>query len=232
MLIDPDKTSLEAAERIVQQLGEGNVDLLLVGGSLLQDAHIQTLVPYLKSLTTIPIVLFPGSPQQVVPTADGILFLSLISGRNPDLLIGRHVEAAPLIKQSGLEVLPTGYMLIDCGKLTTAHYMSNTLPLPADKPDIAASTALAGEMLGLQLMYMDGGSGAQHPISTQMIRTVAETVAVPLVVGGGIRSVEMAKAAWQAGADLVVIGNALEKDPQGSLLQSLIAASADFRQRA
>ena len=231
MLLDPDKTSLEQAEQIAEQANHFEVDLLLVGGSLLQNNHIQQLVPYLKSLTQIPIVLFPGSPQQVVSSADGILFLSLISGRNPDLLIGRQVESAPLIRQSGLEVLSTGYMLIDCGKLTTAHYMSHTLPIPHDKADIAASTALAGEMLGLSLIYMDGGSGAPQPIAKKMIRTVSQTVAVPLFIGGGIRSAEMAHEAWQAGADIVVIGNALEKDPSGELLAALIQVRDGYRQR-
>ncbi|MFK7923044.1 MAG: geranylgeranylglyceryl/heptaprenylglyceryl phosphate synthase [Bacteroidia bacterium] len=223
ILLDPDKTSLDTAERVVTQAEENDVDWLLVGGSLLHDDHIRQLIPYLKSLTKIPVVLFPGSPQQVVPSADGILFLSLISGRNPDLLIGRHVEAAPLIRLSELEVLPTGYMLIDCGKPTTAHYMSGTQPIPYDKADIAACTAMAGEMLGLRMIYMDGGSGAAKPISADMIAAVSKHISAPLIIGGGIRSAEMARETWLAGADLIVVGNALEHDPSGTLLAEIMA---------
>ncbi|MEM6343426.1 MAG: geranylgeranylglyceryl/heptaprenylglyceryl phosphate synthase [Bacteroidota bacterium] len=222
MLLDPDKTSLDTAERVVLQAEKFDVDWLLVGGSLLHDDHIRQLIPYLKSLSKIPVILFPGSPQQVVPSANGILFLSLISGRNPDLLIGRHVEAAPLIRNTKLEVLPTGYMLIDCGKPTTAHYMSGTQPIPYDKADIAACTAMAGEMLGLKLIYMDGGSGASQPISPNMIQAVSQNTDIPLIVGGGIRSAAMAEQAWSAGADLIVVGNALERDPDGELLNAIM----------
>lgn len=229
ILLDPDKTSLESAETVVNQAERFGVDWLLVGGSLLHDEHIRQLIPYLKSLTRIPVVLFPGSPQQVVGSADGILFLSLISGRNPDLLIGRHVEAAPLIRQTQLEVLPTGYMLIDCGKPTTAHYMSGTQPIPYDKADIAACTAIAGEMLGLRLFYMDGGSGAAKPISPRMIQQVSQQVSQPLIVGGGIRTAEAARQAWTAGADMIVVGNALERDPKGKLLEEMMAVKAGIR---
>ena len=158
-------------------------------------------------------MLFPGGYLQVEPTADAILLLSLISGRNADFLIGQHVVAAPIIKQSKLEVLPTGYLLVDCGKQTTASYISNTTPLPDDKPSIAAATAMAGEMLGLKLMYLDGGSGALQPISTQTISAVKTVIDCPLIVGGGLNSIDKALAALNAGADLIVVGTGIESEP-------------------
>jgi putative glycerol-1-phosphate prenyltransferase len=192
-----------------------------VGGSLVADQHIHELIPYIKSRTSLPEILFPGSTHQIVPDADGILFLSLISGRNPDLLIGRHVEAAPLLKQTPLEVIPTGYMLIDCGVPTTASYISNTQPIPYHKPEIAVSTAMAGEMLGLKLMYLDGGSGAAKAISSAMVEQVSAHTDTPLLVGGGIRSIEEAERLWQAGADLLVVGTATEAADGGSLIEQM-----------
>jgi putative glycerol-1-phosphate prenyltransferase len=141
----------------------------------------------------------------------------MISGRNPELLIGQHVLAAPYLKASGLEVIPTGYLLIDGGTVTTAQYVSNTMPIPGGKGDIAACTAMAGEMLGLRLIYLDAGSGAARPVAPAMIRQVKESISVPLIVGGGIREPEQARHACQAGADVVVVGNALENDPSGYL---------------
>jgi putative glycerol-1-phosphate prenyltransferase len=139
--------------------------------------------------------------------------LSLISGRNPEYLIGQHVTAAPILKKSKLEILPTGYMLIDCGKQTTVSYISNTTPIPYDKPSVAVCTAMAGEMLGLKLLYVDGGSGAQMPVSAQMIAAIRKSVDIPIIVGGGISSPKKAAEALTAGADLIVIGNVIEKDP-------------------
>ena len=213
ILIDPDKAHPDAILDLLQQANQHGVDAFLVGGSLLKDDYIQQLVPLMKANTDIPVILFPGGVQQIVPSADGILFLSLISGRNPDLLIGQHVVAAPLLHQTDLEIIPTGYMLIESGRLTTAHYMSNTLPIPRDKADIATSTALAGEMLGLQLIYLEAGSGAQEAVPEEMIRSVSDHLSIPLIVGGGIRSAEAARQCWQAGADLLVIGSAIEKRP-------------------
>ena len=159
VLIDPDKLVRESLPDLAAKLNASGIDWVFVGGSLLLNDSIKQLVPALKALLRMPVILFPGSLMQICPGADGILFLSLISGRNPDLLIGNHVLAAPLLKQSGMEVLPTGYMLIDSGRPTSVHYMSNTQPIPYDKPDIAACTAMAGELLGLQLLYMDAMSG-------------------------------------------------------------------------
>ncbi len=158
-------------------------------------------------------VLFPGSNLQINEAADAILFLSLISGRNPDLLIGQHVIAAPLIKKYGLEVIPTGYLLINSGNDTTVSYMSNTQPIPYDKPDIAACTAIAGEMLGLEIIYMDAGSGAAQPISTDMISKVRKSIDTPLIIGGGINTAKKAETILKAGADMIVVGNGIEENP-------------------
>ena len=166
----------------------------------------------LKENSTIPVVLFPGNAMQVNDTADGILFLSLISGRNAEMLIGKQVITAPILRNSSLEILPTGYMLVDSGKPTTVSYMSNTYPIPATKDSIAVCTALAGEMLGLKLIYMDAGSGAQIPVSTSMIESVSTAIDIPLVIGGGIRTPEKAIANAKAGADIIVVGNAIEND--------------------
>ena len=167
----------------------------------------------LKKHAQIPVILFPGNTNQLSYKADGFLFLSLISGRNAEMLIGRHVIAAPYLKLSGLEILPTGYMLIDSGKPTSVSYMSNTFPIPSDKFDIAISTAMAGEMLGMKLIFLEGGSGAELSVSDEMIRMVHGSINIPLIVGGGIRTPERAAQCALAGANVIVIGNALEKKP-------------------
>ncbi|MEO6884053.1 MAG: geranylgeranylglyceryl/heptaprenylglyceryl phosphate synthase [Bacteroidia bacterium] len=209
LLIDPDKFhSLE----IIDAANKAQVDVLLVGGSILTSGNIEETILKIKKQTTIPVIIFPGNTMQISNKADGILFLSLISGRNPELLIGNHVIAAPLLKSSQIEVIPTGYMLIENGKQTAAAYMSQSLPIPADKDEIAVCTALAGEMLGLKMIYMDAGSGAKNPISASMIKAVRKNISVPLIIGGGIKTAEQAVVACDAGADIVVIGNAFEKD--------------------
>lgn len=228
MLLDPDKVNLGDVLTLARRAEAAAVDYFFVGGSLLTHGGIHELVQELKSVSSIPVILFPGSVYQIVPQADAILFLSLISGRNPELLIGQHVIAAPLLKASEIDVIATGYMLIDSGKPTTAHYISNTHPIPYDKPDIALCTAMAGEYLGLKVIYMDGGSGAEKPISTEMIQTVSEGIFAPLIVGGGIRSVAEAVEIWNAGADVIVIGNALEKHSNGTLLEDLAAAKSAY----
>lgn len=228
MLLDPDKVKLDEVEALVAKAESTAVDFFFVGGSLLTQGGIHELVRELKLYTQLPVILFPSSVYQIVPQADAILFLSLISGRNPELLIGQHVVAAPLLKESKLEVISTGYMLVDSGKPTTAHYISNTHPIPYDKPDIALCTALAGEYLGLKVIYMDGGSGAEKPLSEEMIRTVKNGISVPLIIGGGIRSVAEAVRIWDAGADIIVIGNALEQKTEGTLLEDLAAAKSAY----
>lgn len=223
VLIDPDSVEHEARLiELCERSNEAGADLILVGGSLITNGFFDRCIRVIKQHSAIPVVLFPGNIMQVNEEADAILLLSLISGRNPDLLIGKHVLAAPMLKKSGLEVIPTGYMLIDGGNITSVSYMSNTTPIPAEKDSIAACTALAGEMLGLQVTYMDAGSGAQNPIPVKLIRAVRENVSGPVFVGGGIRSVEGAVAACEAGADVVVVGNAFEKNPE--LVKTIAAA--------
>ena len=215
VLIDPD--SIESESQLInicKHSNESSIDFVLVGGSLITNGFFDRCIQIIKQHTQIPVVLFPGNIMQVSKDADAILLLSLISGRNPDLLIGKHVLAAPMLKKSGLEIIPTGYMLIDGGNITSVSYMSNTTPIPAEKHSIAACTAMAGEMLGLQVTYMDAGSGAQHPISTKIISAVRESVNGPIFIGGGIKTPEGAIAACNAGADVVVVGNAFEKEPE------------------
>lgn len=213
VLIDPDKVSLDQMPSLAARAAACHVDYFFIGGSLITENQLETCLTVLKDHCEIATVLFPGSILQINGKADGILLLSLLSGRNPELLIGQHVVAAPYLRASGLEIISTAYLLIDGGRPTTASYMSNTLPIPADKPDIAACTAMAGEMLGFKLLYLDAGSGAQHRVSTATIQAVRQAVDLPIIVGGGIRTPEAARQSLQAGADLIVIGNAIEKEP-------------------
>jgi phosphoglycerol geranylgeranyltransferase len=213
VLIDPDNHTPASLKKIRSLSIKAGVDLFFFGGSLLTRDRVDASLEILKQDNPVPVILFPGNDFQVNPRADGILFLSLISGRNPELLIGKHVVAAPYLKASGLEVIPTGYILVDGGSATSVSYMSNTIPVPSDKPAIAACTAMAGEMLGLRMIYLDAGSGAKRPVPPAMIREVRNTVSAPLVVGGGIRTPSMARQAAKAGANIIVVGNALEKDP-------------------
>lgn len=212
ILVDPDKYDEHKLSKLAELSIASQVDMIFMGGSLMTHDHLDESISLVKKLTSIPVILFPGSLMQINAKADAILFLSLISGRNADLLIGKHVIAAPYLRQSNLEILPTGYMLIESGQATTAQYISGTIPIPGDKDDIAVCTAMAGEMLGLKLIYMDAGSGARNPVPPSMIRTVRENINIPLIVGGGIKTPEQAHHACKAGADVVVVGNAIEKD--------------------
>ena len=212
ILIDPDKQKNSVLSLIVQKANEANVDYFFVGGSLLTNDNLDECIKTIKNNSNIPVILFPGNAMQINKNADGILFLSLISGRNPELLIGKQVISAPILKQTSLEVISTGYMLIDSGKPTTASYMSNTLPIPRNKNGIATSTAIAGEYLGMKLIYMDGGSGAEKPIEIDMIKQVSNQINIPLIIGGGICNAQKAIDNCNAGADLIVVGNAIEKN--------------------
>ncbi|MFN8143908.1 MAG: geranylgeranylglyceryl/heptaprenylglyceryl phosphate synthase [Bacteroidia bacterium] len=222
VLVDPDKTSLADCEKLAHNALDAGADYFFVGSSILTHGDLDACVEVLKANCNIPVILFPGNTMQISDKADAILFLSLISGRNAEMLIGRHVISAPMLKKSGLEILPTGYMLIDSGAPTSVSYMSNTFPIPHDKDDIAVCTAMAGEMLGLKLMYMDAGSGARFPVRPSMIASVKKSVSSPVIVGGGIRTPEKAIDICQAGADVIVIGNAIEKDP--ALIGEMAAA--------
>ena len=212
VLIDPDKVDNAGIEQLVGLAAEAKVDYFFVGGSLVISNHLDDCIRQIKTSSDIPVILFPGAPSQVSRYADALLYLSLISGRNPELLIGQHVVSAPFVKQSGLEIMPTGYMVIDGGAPTTVSYISNATPIPADKSEIAMCTAMAGEMLGMQLIYMDAGSGAKRPITESMIEKVAKHIEVPLIIGGGITNAEKAYLNCKAGADMIVVGNAIEKD--------------------
>ena len=222
VLIDPDKVDHVMLDELMELSLTAQVDYFLVGGSLVISNHLDDVVSHIKKNCSIPVILFPGSPTQLSKYADALLYLSLISGRNPELLIGHHVVSAPAVKQSGLEILPTGYMVIDGGAPTTVSYISNASPIPHDKNEIAMCTAMAGEMLGMKLIYMDAGSGAKRPITETMIEKVAETISVPMVIGGGIIEPEKAYRNCKAGADVIVVGNAIEKD--SSLIKEMSAA--------
>ena len=213
VLIDPDKVRLGNMEKVMELAVDAGVDYFFIGGSLVVNNMLDECLKSIKAYCNIPMILFPGNSFQLSYRADGILFLSLISGRNAELLIGKHVITAPYLRLSPLEIISTGYMLIDGGISTTVTYMSNTTPIPREKDDIAACTALAGEMLGLKMVFMDAGSGARVPVSESMIEAVSGTIQIPLIVGGGIRTPEKALANVQAGADVIVVGNAIEKDP-------------------
>ena len=212
VLVDPDKANPAYLRALGEFAAAGCIDFFLWGGSLVNQPQSEYYLKMLKGESSVPVILFPGSVYQLDAQADGLLLLSLISGRNPELLIGKHVTVAGRIKQMQLPVFPTGYVLIDGGRPTSVSYMSGTTPIPADKPAIAAATALAGEMLGLRLIYLDAGSGALTPVTPELIRAVRQEIDLPIVVGGGIGSPERARNALQAGADMVVVGNGLERN--------------------
>jgi len=222
VLVDPDKVDAGMVDTLSTLATDAGVDYILVGGSLVVTHHLDQVVKQFKQASDIPVILFPGSPSQLSPYADALLYLSLISGRNPELLIGQHVISAPAVRKSGLEIIPTGYMVVDGGAPTTVSYISNANPIPSDKNEIAVCTAMAGEMLGLKLIYMDAGSGARKPIHEDMIAAVSRQVDIPLIIGGGITDPEKAYLNCKAGADLIVVGNAIEKDP--SLIREMSAA--------
>lgn len=214
VLIDPDKPTDEQIIDIVEKSKNVGVDFFFVGGSLLLTDSLDHCIKLIKQHCDIPVLIFPGDSLQISKWCDGFLLLSLISGRNSEMLIGRHVVAAPYLKLYGNEIIPTGYMLVDGGRQTSVSYMSNTTPIPHDKDAIAMCTALAGEMLGLKVIYMDAGSGAIEPISNEMISKVKQTISIPLIVGGGIKTPEQAASMAKAGADIIVVGNALEKSTE------------------
>jgi phosphoglycerol geranylgeranyltransferase len=222
VLIDPDKVNDNNLEQLIQLSVDAKVDYFFVGGSLVISSYLDEGLKLIKKSCNIPTILFPGSPNQVSQYADALLYLSLISGRNADLLIGQHVISAPVVKKSGLEIMPTGYMVIDGGAPTTVSYISNATPIPADKNEIAMCTAMAGEMLGMKLIYMDAGSGAKRAITESMIQKVAGCIEVPLIIGGGIIEPEKAYLNCKAGADVIVVGNAIEKDT--NLIKEMAAA--------
>ncbi len=214
ILIDPDKCSEDHLLFLTTKVNQSdkNCFCFFVGGSLISQNRCDEIVTYIKQNTNCSVYIFPGTSTCLTPKADAFLLLSLVSGRNAEWLIGKHVAVAPKLKQSGLKIMSTAYLLIDSGRPTTVHYISNTQPIPADKPEIAATTALASEMLGMKLIYLEAGSGAEKCVSKEMIIAVKQSVEIPLIVGGGIDSKEKAKNALDAGADMIVIGNAFERN--------------------
>ncbi len=213
VLIDPDKIQGEKSLSILLNIcRDSKVDYIFVGGSLLVNDTLHETITYIKANSIIPIVLFPGSNLHIDKSADAILFLSLISGRNPDLLIGQHVTAAPVLKNSNLEVLSTGYILVGDDTNTTVAHISQTSPIPVQKSDIAVCTALAGEMLGMRLIYLDAGSGARTEVPGEMISQVKKAIEIPLIVGGGINTQPKVELAYQSGADMIVLGTAVEEN--------------------
>jgi putative glycerol-1-phosphate prenyltransferase len=219
VLIDPDKCGDGYLDELLTIAAVNKPTFFFVGGSLMTTQRLNETVQFLKNNTDVPVILFPGSGNQIDENADAILLLSLVSGRNPELLIGEHVKAAPALKASGLGIWSTGYILVDGGAPTTASYISGSQPVPRNKPEITAVTAMAAEMIGMQCIYLDAGSGAQNEVSPKMINSVSKSVDLPIIVGGGMKTRDQLEAAWNAGATLVVVGNAIEKEP--ALLESL-----------
>ena len=212
VLIDPDKMKLQEVSNFIAKVNTSITTHIFVGGSEVDEDVTELLVVEIRKFTHLPVILFPGDVIQITDKADGILFLSLISGRNSEYLIGKQVEAVSKLKSTGLEVIPTGYMLVENGKQTSVERVSQTKPLKRDNINLITNTAKAGELLGMKLIYLEAGSGATHPIEPKIIEKVKEELKIPLIVGGGIRSKATLESAYKAGADLVVIGTAFEED--------------------
>jgi phosphoglycerol geranylgeranyltransferase len=212
ILIDPEKVDLATIDLLISKINQSPATHLFIGGSLVENNILDELILKIKQNCFLPIVLFPGNPSQISAEADGILFLSLLSGRNPDYLIEHQVNAVPILKKTNLEIIPTAYLLIESGKTTAVERVSQTKPLPKTNPNYILQTAQAGEMMGNKLVYLEAGSGADLPIPEKIITLVAQNISIPLIVGGGIRSLTEIEKAYNAGADLVVIGTAFENN--------------------
>lgn len=225
LLIDPEMHSAVILRKTIEAASDAHVDIILVGGSLTSLPVEETLV-FIKNITRIPVVLFPGNLLQLSSKADGILLLSLLSGRNPEYLIGNHVLSSQFLKKSGLEIIPTGYILVDGHRLSSVEYISNTRPIPSEKPDIIVATALAGEQLGLKMIYLEAGSGASDRIREEIVTRVKENISIPLIVGGGITTPEDIRRLYSAGANGVVVGTAIENNYK--VLSSLAAVRDEF----
>ena len=214
VLIDPDSIDVKSLAGLIQISEDTNVDYFFIGGSTVSHEQMDLCVKTLKNLTKIPLIIFPGSTTQLHTEADALLFLSLLSGRNADYLIGKQVESVPFLRDNRLEVIPTGYILIESGNETTVAYISQTKPIPTAHTEIILNTALAGQYLGMKMIYLEAGSGAKHHVPVAIVAKVKAELSIPLIVGGGIRTAAMARALVDAGADLIVVGNVLEKDAQ------------------
>lgn len=228
-LIDPDGYGeSRKIEYIIQEADKARVDFFLVGGSLLMDPDVSPVIKNIRKFTNRPVVSFPGSNLHLNFDADAILLLCLISGRNPEFLIGQHVPVAASIRKSGIETISTGYILIDGGRPTSVSYMSFTPPIPNDKPDLITSTAIAGELLGLKLIYLEAGSGCEFPVPENIIKQVRRSIDIPLIVGGGIRTTDQVVKAMKAGADLIVVGNHIEEHPD--FLMEITSIKEEYNQ--
>jgi putative glycerol-1-phosphate prenyltransferase len=225
VLLDPDRTTPERIGEQAARCGEAGVDAILIGSSLIMGNGFEESVRAAKRAVEIPVIIFPGEISQVTPEADAILFLSLLSGRNPEYLIGKQIRSAPLIRRIGLEAISTAYLLVDSGRTTSVEFMSNTKPLPADKPDIAVAHALAAEMFGMKFIYLEAGSGATRPVPDEMVRAVSSEVFIPIIVGGGIRDPETVAARVKSGASFVVVGNHLEESGDYRSIRAFIEAA-------
>ena len=214
VLMDPDKIAVNDVASAVTKIDTSVATHIFVGGSEVPINATERLVKEIKKHTLLPVILFPGDVSQITTFADGILFLSLISGRNPDYLIGKHVQAIPRLRETDLEIIPTGYLLIENGKRTSVERVSKTKPLDRSHIDNIVDTAKAGELLGMKLIYLEAGSGAKHPIHINIIKRVKQQLNIPLIVGGGIRSLSQLQDAYNAGADMVVVGTAFEDNPK------------------
>lgn len=213
ILIDPDKVELHQIEALAEKINKSPATHIFVGGSSVENAIVDDLILFFKKSTSLPIIIFPGNPSQISGKADGILFLSLISGRNPDYLIEHQVNAVPILRETNLEIIPTGYILIESGPETAVARVSKTKPLERDNPDYVMQTAQAGALLGKKLIYLEAGSGAQQSVPANIIALVSKNISIPLIVGGGIKKIQEIQVAHQAGADIVVIGTAFEENP-------------------
>lgn len=224
ILIDPDKADWKTLPDFVTAATDAGVDGFLVGGSISLSLNLEQCIKIVKQYSPWPAIIFPGGIHQICASADAILFLSLISGRNAEQLIGQHVLAAPIIKQMGLEAISTGYMLIESGRTTTVAFVSNTRPIPRDKTEIAIAHALAAEYLGMKTVYLEAGSGAEHPVPDEMVQGVARYTSIPVVVGGGIRTPEIARRKVEAGASIIVTGTILENERNHQLIKEFADA--------
>lgn len=224
VLIDPDKVPAEKLPAFIENAAASGTDCFLVGGSLIVDDSFERTIRTIKQQSSVPVVIFPGGLMQISKEADAILFLSILSGRNPEHLIGSQVLAAPIVKKIGLEAISTAYLLVESGRTTSAEFMSNTRPLPRHKPDIAVAHALAAEILGFKMIYLEAGSGAEHSVPEEMIGAVAKYCSVPLIVGGGLKTPEDAHRKVKAGARFIVTGTALERDGGTALIRDFAAA--------
>ncbi len=222
VLVDPDRWDLDEVEVFIKKINDSGADGIMVGSSLILGEGAQRKMKRIQATATLPLILFPGNVNQLTPYVDAVFYLSVISGRNPQFLIGDQVQAAPVVRELGIEPMATAYMLIESGRVTTAEFVSGSMPIPRDKDEIAVAHALAADYLGFKFIYLEAGSGAQYSVTPQMVKAVTSYTDVPVIVGGGIHTPEVAKALVQAGASFVVTGNVLE-DPENSHLMEAFA---------